>query len=420
MSVFDVVAAGHLCLDIIPPFKTSGAHDFHKMFQPGKLLHVGKAVLSTGGAVSNTGIALQKQGSRVAFMARVGDDALGQIIIDKMSAWGNVEGIARDREHGSSYSVVIAPPAIDRIFLHYPGCNDFFTNETLNWKIIGASRIFHLGYPPLMRSLFIDEGKELARILQSVARLGVAPSLDMALPDPDSEAGHVNWQGWLRNVIPHVDFFMPSIEEMLLLWDRAQWEEMRRQGDSLVEAVPVELYREIADALIALGCGVVMLKAGARGIYARTAGEERLGRIPLLPAHAHKRWAGRELWSAAFVNEDLQSAAGAGDCAAAGVLTALLLEKTLEETLQFANCLGYQNLRALDTVSGVGTLAETEALVRTLQPAALPFLDQTWQATVYRGVLERNQELTRLDKGLQNKILKISSPTDEKRPTDSA
>src|SRR5512145_1725432 len=183
MSTYDVVAAGHICLDIIPPFEASSESDLGKLLQPGRLLHVGKAVLSTGGAVSNTGIALCKLGGRVAFMTRVGEDAFGRIIIDKMAAWGNVEGIARDSEHGSSYSIVIAPPAIDRIFLHYSGCNDFFTGGMLNWEIIGASRIFHLGYPSLMRSLFIDEGKELAHILQSVKKLAVATSLDMALPD---------------------------------------------------------------------------------------------------------------------------------------------------------------------------------------------------------------------------------------------
>lgn len=389
MAAFDVVAAGHICLDIIPPFKTSGTHDFNKLFQPGKLVHVDKVVISTGGSVSNTGIALSKMGCRVAFMTKVGDDAFGQIIIDKMTAWGNIAGIARDPEHGSSYSIVLAPPGIDRMFLHHPGCNDHFTGAMLHWEMIRASRLFHLGYPSLMRSLFTDDGAELAHILNRVKQLSVATSLDMALPDPNSEAGHMNWQGWLHNVMPHVDFFMPSIEEMLLLWDREQWDELRRHGNGIVDSAPIALYREIADSLLELGCGAVILKAGARGIYAKTANQVRLRRIPILPAHAHQNWAGRELWSAAFVNENIQSAAGSGDCAAAGFLTALLHEKSLEETLQFANCLGWQNLRALDTVSGVGTFAETQTLLTKLHPVMTPFLAHAWRATAYTGVLER-------------------------------
>ncbi|MDL1874115.1 hypothetical protein FBQ85_02920 [Cytophagia bacterium CHB2] len=214
-------------------------------------------------------------------------------------------------------------------------------------------------------------------------------SLDMALPDPNSEAGRMNWQGWLRNVMPHVDFFMPSIEEMLLLWDREQWGEFRRHGNGIVDSAPIALYREIAGGLLALGCGAVMLKAGARGIYAKTADAERLRRISILSAPAHQNWANRELWSAAFADENIQSAAGSGDCAVAGFLTALLHAKSLEETLQFGNCLGWQNLRALDTVSGVGTLAETELLLKKLHPVTTPFLDQSWRATACTGVLER-------------------------------
>ncbi|MGH7491638.1 MAG: carbohydrate kinase family protein [bacterium] len=392
MFAFDVVAAGHICLDIIPPFAASNKLAFGKVFQPGKLLQIGNVVLGTGGPVSNTGIALSKLGGRVAFMAKVGNDAFGQIIVDKMSAWGNAQGIYRDAAQGSSYSVILAPPGIDRIILHHPGCNDSFTAETLNWDIVRSARHFHLGYPPLMRSLFIDEGEELAGILQKVKALGVSTSLDLALPDPESEAGRMNWRNWFVRVLPHVDFFTPSIEEIMLLRRRSEWESLRRSAASFVEAVPAQQYHAIAEECLALGCGVSILKAGHHGMYARTANAQRIARISLLAANAAS-WANRELWGAAYHHENVQSAAGAGDSAVAGILTATLLGKTLEETLQFGNCLGYQNLRALDTVSGVGTLAETETLLKSLRPVATPFLDQAWQATSCHGVLERNQKI---------------------------
>ncbi|MDZ7269608.1 MAG: carbohydrate kinase family protein [candidate division KSB1 bacterium] len=389
MPAYDVVAAGHLCLDIIPPFAAASQAPA-RLLQPGKLLHVGPAVLSTGGAVSNTGIALRKQGCRVAFMAQVGDDAFGRIIIAKMAEWGGVDGIAVDAEHGSSYSIVIAPPGVDRIFLHHPGCNDFFNTQRLHWEIIQAARIFHLGYPPLMRSLYADDGQGLGEMLARIKALGVTTSLDMAMPDPDSEAGRRSWRSWLHHVMPHVDFFLPSIDEMLLLWDRKAWEKCRQRSGSFVEAVALACYREIAAALLALGCGVVILKAGPRGMYCRSNDAARLRSIPLLAAGAPQTWAHREIWAAAFQSDSIQSAAGAGDAAAAGILVALLHGKSLEETLQFGNCLGWQNLRALDTVSGIGTLAETLALLPALPVHAPPFLDENWHATAARGVWERS------------------------------
>ena len=51
-----VMVAGHICLDITPqiPFALKGKFD--EILVPGKLVNVDNAVISTGGAVSNTGL----------------------------------------------------------------------------------------------------------------------------------------------------------------------------------------------------------------------------------------------------------------------------------------------------------------------------------------------------------------------------
>ncbi|UKS28290.1 hypothetical protein LOZ80_04965 [Paenibacillus sp. HWE-109] len=55
----EVIIAGHICLDIIPTIydKQSGMDAY---LVPGKLVDSGPAVISTGGAVSNTGTALHR------------------------------------------------------------------------------------------------------------------------------------------------------------------------------------------------------------------------------------------------------------------------------------------------------------------------------------------------------------------------
>src|SRR5574341_1440470 len=389
MAAIDIVVAGHICLDIIPPFPSAGPKEVTQLLVPGKLLKVEPAVLGTGGVVSNTGIALSKLGLRVAYMSKVGDDALGKIIIDKMSAWGDVQGIVRTNEAASSYSVVLAPPSFDRIILHHPGCNDLFKGLEINQEIVASSRLFHFGYPPIMRSLFIDHGKEMTKIFERVKSLGVATSLDMALPDPESEAGQMHWPTWLQTVLPFVDFFMPSIEEALFLWNRSQWQRLRRPGADFVDIAPITAYSALADDMIGLGCGAVFLKAGHRGIYAKTSSRDRLAQISALPKSVREEWVEREYWGAAFVAETIMSAVGAGDSAVAGILAAVLHRKTLAEALQFGNCLGYQNLRGLDTVSGIGSYEETEALIKTLAPAPCDFLDVTWKPTPYSGIWQR-------------------------------
>lgn len=386
----DVVVAGHICLDITPKFQITGKQNIEETFQPGKLLKVGDAVLGTGGAVSNTGIALSKLGFSVSYMSSVGQDGFGEIIVEKMAKYGNVDGFFRNREIGSSYSVILALPTIDRIILHNPGCNDYFTGENIDWAIVSAARLFHLGYPPIMRSLYLDDGMELANILRKARSLGVSTSVDMALPDPKSEAGMMNWQPWFANVLPHVDFFMPSIEEVLLFTDRKRWQQFRDEDADFVDLVPIAMYQDIGDTLLELGCRVTILKAGHRGMFMKTAESGQISQVKLFGDMECAAWSDRELWGASYLADNIQSATGAGDSAVAGILAAILHGLSVEATLQFGNCLGYQNLLALDTVSGIGTYKDTESLLEILEPAPVSFLDNSWHPTSLKGIWERN------------------------------
>ncbi len=382
------MVAGHICLDITPKFQIAGKQNIEETFQPGKLLKVGDAVLGTGGAVSNTGIALSKLGFSVSYMSSVGQDGFGEIIVEKMAEYGKVDGFFRNREVGSSYSVILALPTIDRIILHNPGCNDYFTDDNIDWAIVSTARLFHLGYPPIMRSLYLDDGMELANILRKARSLGVSTSVDMALPDPKSEAGMMNWQPWFANVLPHVDFFMPSIEEMVLFTDRKRWQQFRDEDADFVDIVPIAMYQDIADTLLELGCRVIILKAGQRGMYLKTAKSEQFSQVKSFGNIDCTAWSERELWGSSYLADSIQSATGAGDSAVAGILAAILHGLSVEETLQFGNCLGYQNLLALDTVSGIGTYKDTESLLEILEPAPASFLDNSWSRTSSKGIWE--------------------------------
>jgi len=82
---YDVVVAGHLCLDIIPKIPKTSVQTIGELLRPGKLVNVESAVVSTGGPVSNTGIGLKKLGMKVAFMARVSDDDFGRQVSIELS-----------------------------------------------------------------------------------------------------------------------------------------------------------------------------------------------------------------------------------------------------------------------------------------------------------------------------------------------
>ena len=153
MSGLKIVAAGHVCLDIIPTF-LRGAPTIDAVMQPGKLVEMGPAVLSTGGAVSNTGLALKRLGLPVRLMGKVGDDAFGMAVRDYFRRLDEtlVETMIVDPSVATSYTVVISPPGIDRIFLHCPGANDTFGADDVTPSLLADMQLFHFGYPPLMRA----------------------------------------------------------------------------------------------------------------------------------------------------------------------------------------------------------------------------------------------------------------------------
>jgi sugar/nucleoside kinase (ribokinase family) len=206
-KTIDAVVAGHICLDMIPDLSGTSQDGFEQRFRPGHLVEVGPAAIATGGAVSNTGLALHKLGIPTRLMGKVGDDLLGQAVRQVVAARGGdlVGGMVIDGTASTSYTIIINPPGVDRAFLHFP----------VRYDVVVEVRLFHFGYPPLMKRMFEDGGAQLVEIFRRVKALGITTSLDMTLPDPSSAAGRADWAAILRAVMPSVDIFLPSIEEIL-------------------------------------------------------------------------------------------------------------------------------------------------------------------------------------------------------------
>ncbi len=379
---YDIIAAGHLCLDMTPRFETDKrTEDISDLLRPGTLVQMGEMSFSTGGSVSNVGIAMKIFGCRVGFVAKVGGDAIGKIIIEILRRHGSAEGITVSAQESSSYTVVVAPAGIDRIFMHCPGTNDTFSAADINTATIEKSRLFHLGYPTLMRALYLDGGRQLAEILKSVKELGVTTSLDISLPDPDSEAGRTDWRPIYKRCLPYVDLFVPSIEEVFYTLHPERYLQRRdsHEGLELIDYIQPEEFSALADEILDMGCAVAVLKAGHNGWYIKTAGVEKMGMLGRAAPKDPQNWGRRELWCPAFAISSYATNLGAGDSSIAAFLTALLRERTIEESLKLANCAGYLNLKATDTLSSLVSWKELEEAVPTLEVRDTPSLTQPWQ-----------------------------------------
>ncbi len=366
--MIDAVVAGHLCLDLIPDLSGSAKGQFEALFQPGQLVDIGPVDYCTGGPVSNTGLALTKLGIETRLMGKVGDDLFGRAIQDYVGAYGAglADAMVVDPAAHSSYTIVISPPGMDRLFLHYPGANDTFGAGDIRYDQLQDARLFHFGYPPLMRRMYADGGGELATILTQAKETGVTTSLDMALPDPSSPAGRADWGGILRAALPYVDIFMPSIEEILFMLRPDTYQALRDEAGSpnILPLIEAGLLSDMGRELLDLGAKIVALKLGDRGLYLRTAGQSRLeglGRAPLSDLAA---WAGKELWAPCFQVE-MVGTAGSGDATIAGFLSALLRDLSPEEATTAAVAVGACNVEAADTLSGLRTWDETWRRVRS-------------------------------------------------------
>jgi len=351
MPKVDVIVAGHLCLDIIPTFGQSEGN-LAALLVPGRLTHVGAAVTATGGAVSNTGQALHRLGIPTQLMGKVGDDLFGRAIIDllRRQAETLTETIIISPDEASSYTVVINPPGVDRIFLHCPGANDTFVAADVDVNQLAGARLFHFGYPPLMRCMFLNCGAELAELMQRAKAAGLTTSLDMARPDPNSEEGQVDWAALLANTLPHVDLFVPSVDEILFMLDRPRFDTLSQDGE-LEAHVDGALLAQLADRLLELGAAVVLLKLGSQGAYVRTTSSAKrlaaLGGISLPDS-----WLDRELLAPVF-KTTVVGTTGAGDCTIAGFLAGAIKGMAIEAALITAVAVGACNVESPDAVSGI-------------------------------------------------------------------
>ncbi len=359
----EVVVAGHTCLDILPTLP-EGEHELADVLAPGKLRQVGPLALATGGAAPNTGLALQRLGTPVRIVGKVGDDFVGRAILAQIAA--QAEALAEDMvvisDAASSYTIILSSPGLDRTFFHYPGPNDTFGAADILPAALEGARLLHFGYPTLMRRMYRDGGRELVTLLGRARQSGLVTSLDVTQPDPDSEAGRVDWQALLTEALPQVDIFLPSVEEALWMLDRGRHRALaKNSGTDLPGALDGALLNNLASRALDLGATLVGLKLGDQGLYLRTSADharnaalaDRLG----LP---RRDWLNRELLAPAFAAE-LVGTTGAGDCAVAGFLTGLLRGLKPSGTLEAATAVGACNVEAADAVSGVPAWTAVQA-----------------------------------------------------------
>ena len=354
-----VIAAGHICLDITPVFPSGNSYDrISDLLVPGRLIRMDAASVHTGGSVANTGLALKLLGNDVTLLGKVGNDAFGGIIQNILAGYG-AGGLIVDKKSSTSYSVVLAVPGMDRIFLHSPGANDTFSASDIPDQALEGAALFHFGYPTLMQRMYQENGAELKRLFSRMKEKGLATSLDLAAVDPNSEAGKADWQAILSGVLPDVDFFVPSFEELCYMLDRPCYEALAAGGgDMTLQEGILQKADELARECLEMGCGAALVKCGLAGMVYRTGRKERIAKIGKNLELDADAWSDQSGMQPCYRAEIVRSATGAGDVSIAAYLTALINGETPADCVKLAAAEGAASVSSYDALGGILPLEE--------------------------------------------------------------
>jgi sugar/nucleoside kinase (ribokinase family) len=225
-----------------------------------------------------------------------------------------------------------------------------------------------------MKQIWSDGGVRLERLLARAQARGAMTSLDMSLPDPSSPSGMIDWGALLSRVLPRVDLFVPSIEELLYMLDKPGFTRLAGTGggEQIIRQVTFADLARLAERVQAAGGAAVLIKLGDRGAYLRTGPRGVAGL---------SGWANRELYTPVFSVPKIAGTAGSGDATIAGFLASVARGLSAEEALTLAVAVGGCCVEAPDATSGVRTWAETLSRVQagwSRRPVRID--DKGWQA----------------------------------------
>lgn len=160
--------------------------------------------LAVSGAAGAAAIAGAKMGLKTLAIGGVGDDLMGEWVLRRLKDF-KIDASLMQHKKGwrTSSSIVTTRRDGSRPALHMKGATGNFTVARKDFSKIANSKVVHFGGIGLMDAM---DGKKNAALAKYVQSQGCVTTVDIFAGSrsdlPDVEA-----------VLPHTDYFMPSIEE---------------------------------------------------------------------------------------------------------------------------------------------------------------------------------------------------------------
>lgn len=193
---YDVSVVADLCLDILMSGRVKPVYGQAEQI-------VDDYAVEVGGSAAIFASQFRKLGGKVGFLANVGDDAFGSILLNKLSELDiSTENIIVKPKVKTSVGLGLSYFE-DRAMLTYPGSMASLTvKEVLNSEILKNTCHLHIAGYFLLDQLF-DLWPEVLKELQST---GITTSLDT------NWSPNNNWEK-VKELLPYINVLLPNEEE---------------------------------------------------------------------------------------------------------------------------------------------------------------------------------------------------------------
>lgn len=308
---YDVSIIGLFILDVL-------GRPVSRIPDRGNVEFIDEIRLTVAGTAGGTVVDAAKLGLKSLAVGAVGDDEKADWVLMTLGKHG-IDTSVMQRMAGvpTSATILNVRPNGDRPALHVRGASDHFDVTPDLYDQALDAPIVHLGGTGLLSKL---DGEASVRLLAEAKRQGRTTTLDLL-------AASASTTHLVLPLLPHVDYFMPSIEEAQDISGRTGPE-------------------DCADFYLGQGAAACVFTLGGDGAY-----------------YAHRD--GTRLRSPAYAI-DVVDTTGCGDAFDAGFIAALHHKMDLETSLRFAQASAALVATGLGSDAGIRSFEHTLETMRSL------------------------------------------------------
>jgi sugar/nucleoside kinase (ribokinase family) len=273
---------------------------------------IDELTLAVSGAAGTAAIAAAKMGLKTLAVGGVGDDLMGKWVLERLADFGvDAAGMQLIKGGKTSSSIVTTRADGSRPALHMKGATgDFYVDDKLLEQVTDA-KVVHIGGIGLTETM--DRRGRNAELMQEAKRKGAITTLDVFATSPDDMKA-------VADVLPYVDYFLPSIEEARALSN-------------------IEDMEQAARFFLDIGVQCCVFTLGGDGAYYHHSNGTRFA----LPAF----------------DIDVKCTCGCGDAFNAGFAVGLCRGMPAETAVRFAQATSALNATGLGSQAGVQSFDHT-------------------------------------------------------------